>query len=376
MNFYWIKDQVFRSYIRAKCKNNAITEHDLGNASYKKLHQINCCFSTNTWGLQHDISNHVPHPFHIKTQNPYVFANEPRSFEDICLATANKISQMTDRTIAVSWSGGIDSTAALIALMQTVAPDQLVVICNTHSVDEFPSLYEQKIKNKLRVITPIYHAKNYQDFFSVSGDGGDTVWGVLDDSFWASDRQKLNLPWQDCINQEIIDDIDFIEEFCSWSGREIRTWLDLRTWYYLCCKWQDKCMRQYSLIHGLTDKDAVQFYNIDSSFQCWTMNNLDQIIGPQWEDYKMPAKQFIYQYHDDADYRKYKSKVDSKYLNPDLITASSNYSTLLSTTTPRIVLSDDFYDYQFPSWPFINYKEIEDFNDQYRLFDQSLFFNY
>jgi hypothetical protein len=376
MNFFWIKNTVFRNYIRAKCKNDVITEFDLGNGSYKKLHQINRCFSNNPWGLQHDISNHVPHPFRIKTQNPYTFANEYQSFGDICLATADRISHMTDRPIAVSWSGGIDSTVALVALMQTVDHGRLIVVCNNYSVDEFPSFYEQKIKNKLQIITPTYYVNNYQNFFAVSGDGGDTVWGVIDNDFWNSNHKKFNLPWQDCINKEIINDIDFIEEFCSWSGRKITTWLDLRTWYYLCCKWQDKCMRQYYLIQGLTDKDAVQFYNIDSSFQRWTMNNLDQIIGIQWQDYKIPAKNFIHQYHDDVTYQKYKTKVESVYLAPDLITASSKHGNLRSTTTPRIVLSEDFCDYQFPSWPFISFKEIEDFNDKYQLFDQSLFFNH
>jgi len=374
MNFYWIEQLVFRSYIRAKCKNNVITEFDLGNDSYKKLHQLNRCFSNNPWGLQHDISNHVPHPFHIKTQNPYTFANESRSFGDICLATADKISHMTDRPIVVSWSGGIDSTAALVALMQTVTHNRLFVVCNNYSIDEFPSFYEQKIKNKLQVITPLHYANNYQDFFSVSGDGGDTVWATIDQSFWNSNHEKFNLPWQDCIDRDILDDIDFVEEFCSWSGRDIKTWLDLRTWYYLCCKWQDKCMHQYSLISGLTDKDAVPFYNVDSSFQQWTMNNLDQIIGIQWQDYKIPAKQFIYDFHSDVDYLQNKTKVDSVYLDPDLITVTGDLSNNINMTTPRIAISENFCDYQLPSWPFISYKEIEDFNDKYQLFDQSLFF--
>lgn len=355
MNFFWYSESIINMYLRAKFSDNKITDHKFGNEYYKKLCKINLCFSSHPSGMLHDITNHVPHPFNVVTKTPYQYFAQEKTFGNICLDTAKKISKMTDRNIAVCWSGGIDSTAALVALMQTVPHNRLTVVCNHASIDEFPSFYEQKIKNRINIISPVQLNQNYSDFFTVTGDGGDTVWGVIDDSFWMNHQHNLHRPWIDCIDQTIIDDIDFIEEFCSWSGVKISTWLELRTWFYLCCKWQDKCMAPYYLHQGITDKDIIPFYDVDGSFQHWTMNNLDKIIGDKWEDYKIPAKQFIHQYHADSDYLKNKSKVNSGTLAPSLASVYESYL--------KIAVFENFLGPQLPSWPFIDYAEIEDFND-------------
>jgi hypothetical protein len=301
MKYYWFHDPLIRNYLRAKFKNHAITEHDFGSQDYKKLHQINRCFSSRPWGILQDTTNHVPHHFNIKTKNPYEFSVEHRSFGEVCLQTAQEISDSTDRPIAVFWSGGIDSTAVLVALAQTVDVKRINVVCNQGSIDEFPSFYHEKIKPNFAVLSPSWLHQHYQEYFSVSGDGGDTVWAVIDDSFWAKDQHRLHKSWQDCIDTAIMPDIDFVEEFCSWSGVPIETWLDLRAWFYLSCKWQSKCMRPYWIRQDLTDSDIVAFYDWDNSFRCWTMNNLDRMIGDTWQQYKMPAKEFIYDYHHDAE---------------------------------------------------------------------------
>lgn len=359
MSFYWYSDRIFQHYLQAKFKNSVKTEHDFGSDNYQKLHQINRCFSSSPWGMLHDISNHVAHPFDVKTKTAYQFRTETRSFGDVCLHTAGKISSMTDRPIAVSWSGGIDSTAALVALLQIVPVDRLTVVCTKNSIEEFPSFYHHKIKDRLRVVDPGFLALHFRDFFAVSGDGGDTVWGVIDDSFWSAHSKNINDPWQHCIDRAIMPDMDFVEEFCSWSGTDITSWLDLRTWFYLCCKWQDKCMRPYYLRHGLTPRDTIAFYDFDT-FQHWTMNNRDKIIGHTWQDYKVPAKEFIFQYHNDIDYLRNKSKENS-ILNPDLM-IKSNYECY-----SRIAVREDFWDYKLPSWPFVDYAELEDFNDECKL---------
>lgn len=364
MSFFWFSDKIFRYYLKAKFKNSLATEHDFGTDRYKKLHQINRCFSSSPWGMQHDITDHVAHPFDIKTKTRYRFSEETRSFGEVCLDTANKISAMTDRPIAVSWSGGIDSTAALVALLQILPADRLTVVCTKNSIEEFPSFYDHKIRDRLRVVDPGFYARHYQDFFAVSGDGGDAVWGVIDDSFWLTHSTGLHDPWQDCIDKNIMSDIDFIEEFCSWSGTDITTWLDLRVWFYICCKWQDKCMRPYYLRRGLTPRDTIAFYDTDT-FQHWTMSNRDKIIGDTWQDYKVPAKQFIYEYHGDMDYFRHKTKVCS-ILQPDLMTKSNHESYW------RIAVREDFSDHILPSWPFVDYAELEDFNDSCHLIPPEL----
>ena len=113
MSFFWYNHRVIPEYLRAKFHAGEIDEHALGNESYKKLRQLNHCFSQAPWGMQHDITGHVKHPFDIATKNKYQYKNEERSFMQISLDTADKIIRQTDRPIAVFWSGGIDSTVAL-----------------------------------------------------------------------------------------------------------------------------------------------------------------------------------------------------------------------------------------------------------------------
>lgn len=364
MSFYWYNQRVIQMYLKAKFQNPEIKEHKLGSDAFKKLNQINRCFSEHPFGLMNDSTGHISHPFNIAIKSPYQYAEENRSFGQVCIDTAQLISTMSDRTISVFWSGGIDSTSALVALLQTVDHNRLIVVCNQASIDEFPSFYKEKIQNKVRTMSPATAQENYKEFFSVTGDGGDTVWGVVDQSFWDRDQDKIQLPWQDCIDKTIVTDMDFVEEFCKWSGVEIKTWMDLRIWFYLCCKWQDKSIRPYHMRTNLTSADTVAFYDVDSSFQHWTMNNLHNIIGPTWKDYKMPAKQFIYQYHPDLNYLQTKSKENSMSLDKELVT-----KTLLNQ---RIVVGSDFSDYHFKLWPFFDFAEFEDFNDLHELIPHSL----
>jgi hypothetical protein len=367
MNFYWYHSGIFKCYFQAKFKNPSMTDHALGSDDYQKLHKINLCFSKNPWGMLHDITNHVEHPFNIITKTGYSYKNQTKTFGNICIETAEKILTMSDRAIAVFWSGGIDSTAALVAMLQTAPLDRITVVCNQASIDEFPSFYEHKIKNRVKIMSPTECIQNYNKFYIITGSGGDTVWGVIDESFWKDHQHNIHKHWKDVIDKTIIDDIDFVEEFCSWSNVDINDWVSLRTWFYLCCKWQDKCVHPYSYCNYFKEEDIVAFYDIDNTFQNWTVNNLDKIIGDTWHDYKIPAKEFIHQYHLDTDYLKTKSKVDSISLNYDL---SSNYNSCL-----RIAVDEKFSSVHLPSLPFVDYAEIEDFNDTQMLIPSHLLTN-
>ena len=123
-------------------------------------------------------------------------------------------------------------------------------------------------------------------------------------------------------------------------------------------------MRSYYLRTDLTAADTVAFYDVNSSFQHWAMNNLHNIIGPTWQDYKIPAKQFIYQYHDDSNYLRHKSKENSTSLGSALMTKNM--------LDQRIVVGSNFSDYHFKLWPFVDFADFEDFNDLHNLIPRTL----
>jgi len=100
---------------------------------------------------------------------------------------------------------------------------------------------------------------------------------------------------------------------------EIRSNFDFMWWYNFATKWQ-ACfcyMLFYTLpsnIGNITkeylDTRFISFYNTDE-FQLWSMNNLDKRIKDTWKSYKWVAKEIIYDFTKDADYRDHKTKKGS-----------------------------------------------------------------
>jgi hypothetical protein len=367
MKFLWYNDQDIRCYLRQKRETETITEHEFGNKNYQNLYKINKLFSSAPWGMIHDISNHVPHPFNVGTNIQYQYNLSDLTFGGLCLQTAKKIADSTIKPLAVCWSGGIDSTAALTALLQTVDRERITVVCNRFSIDEHPGFYQDVIKDRIKTLNHLQWIEQIDNFYSISGDAGDTVWGVIDESFWNNHNEHFDTPWQDWINTDIGPDIEFVEEFCSWSGVKINTVIELRTWFYLCCKWQDKAMRFFMRIPGLTAAAGNSFYNLDNRFCNWTMNNLDKIIGNSWQDYKVPAKQFIDDFYQDTEWLSTKTKVDST-----TIKAKTNLKMLLNDRH-SFAITADYRSHALPCWPFVDIVNMEDWNDQHKLWDNNLF---
>jgi hypothetical protein len=362
MKFLWYNQTIVKEFLKAKRNDRTITDHDLGSGDYKKLHNLNRCFSSDPWGVQQDITGHVQHHFNIVTKNPYVYQSNTQTFEQVCMAAADKISRLTDRPIAMLWSGGIDSTSALVSLLKTMPSDRITVVCNHVSISEYTSFYNDIIKDRLNVLSLNEWLLSKDKYFTVSGCGGDCVWGVIDQSSWKNNSDNFNKPWKQSLNKDIAPDFEFIEEFCSWSGVDIKTWLDLRTWFYICCKWQDKCLWSYTMRADLAADDMCAFYDVDNSFQTWSLNNLDKIIGNSWHQYKVPAKQMIHQYHADSNYLQFKSKEDTG----ELSTVLKNFD-ILKQNPAKIVIFEDYSTCHLPSWPFLDMFEFEKFNNEFEL---------
>jgi len=359
MRFYWYDHYVVSIYLAHKFKTPNFYQL-LGATRYKKLHDINRMFSNRPYGMIHDITGHIPNPMNVETNIAYNFVSTCDTFDKVAVATATKIANSTTRRIAVTWSGGIDSTSALVALMQVVPWSRLIVVCNESSINEFPEFYYRVIQKNIETITHAEWFERTLDFFSVSGDAGDTVWGAIAHGTWNDQNKNFNKPWQDFLSQTQVD-ADFIEEFCSWSGTKIKTFLELRVWFYLCCKWQDKAMKFYYDNPHHTLDSGVPFYNVDNLFRNWAMNNLDLIIGQRWCDYKIPAKQFINNFFNDKDYLFNKTKVESMSMH------WATHAQAFKHNSGCIALDTNYQNHTLPSWPLIDSVQFEDWNDQYQL---------
>ena len=359
MSFLWYDTYFIQAYWRLKRQTSNSHEYDLNDTEWHNLYLLNRLFSQNPWGVIIDRTENIPHPFNMVNRRRYQWRQESRGFDEICLATAKKISESTNRPLAVKWSGGIDSTVALVALLQTVDWDRIVVVCTKDGHDEYPGLWKDIIEPNLTVMDPAVWIEEAPQYFTITGDAGDTTWAVIDDSFFAH-SQIFPTSWKDWVNRSLFPELDFVEKFNSWSGREIKTVLELRTWFYLCCKWQDKAMRLYYDRPDITDRDGSPFFDFDDSFDVWTMNNLDKIIGDTWQSYKMVAKEFIYRFHPDEDYLKNKTKGYSQGLQKE-------YHWIIKNNRAKFAIDKNYKSHVLPSWPFMDMHQFEDWNDQYQL---------
>lgn len=359
MRFLWYDQKYLDTYWMSRFGHPNFEDQYLQHTEWYEMYRLNRLFSDNPFGLIQDRTNHITHPFSILTGRIYQWNHEPRSFSQVSLDTARNIAQSTDRQLAVTWSGGIDSTVALVALLQTVDWKRLTVVCSKDSVLEYPGLWNDIIRPNLDVIDPIAWCQHLHQYYTISGDGGDTTWAVLDDSFYQK-SSIFNQPWKDWAYSNGVRDLGFIEKFCSFSGRPIMTVLDLRTWFYLCCKWQDKIYKFYADRPGMTRQDGCPFYDFDGGMETWAMNNLDKIIGPTWTSYKMPAKQFIYDFHKDSDYLNNKTKWNSTGI-------TLTWKWMIQNNQCQFAIDENYTSHYLECWPFMDQEIFHRWNYQYTL---------
>ena len=253
------------------------------------------------------------------------------TFEQVCDATAQTIiaeATEQDRRIQVLWSGGIDSTTALVALMNNMAEadwSRLEVVLSMDSINEYPLFFRAFILKRLpfTVIQP-----PITDHFS---DTGLIVTGEHGDQLFGSDKL---LPL--IVNQLAYEDyaailpiyltnkfgnrtkvdllIDYLQPLIQSCPHPIITTFDLFWWLNFTVKWQQVSLRMsvFSFqedVQPLYARFRHFFRNED--FQRWSLNNYQHRAAATLEDYKRPAKEYIFKYTNDEIFLQQKSKEPS-----------------------------------------------------------------
>ncbi len=251
------------------------------------------------------------------------------TFAAICQQRAIEIIHATaTQTIRVLWSGGIDSTVALIALIKELrAQDQLhrlKVLLSQESIQEFPSFFHQEIEHKLPfdlITTTIYdHIRD--DEVSVTGEHGDQLFGS-DKLKYAVQTGEAYRPYADVlpyfISRKLGTEkhtqaiIDYIQPQLAHSPVKLNTYYDYLWWMNFSLKWQNVSLR---LVYGLDKSPDVlgkTFFHFFRSpdFQNWSISNHNKKIQREWNSYKHVAKQYIHDFHPNKDYLIHKEKEPS-----------------------------------------------------------------
>ena len=243
-------------------------------------------------GMWQDRTNTIPHYLKMSPNEPLPEVNSSfnKSFKDICLETAADIVKRANgQKINIAWSGGLDSTAVLFALLEFADPKQLKVFGNYNSIIESGSLFDTYIRGQgidYELNTPVMHP-TFGEGLIVTGYLGDQLYG----RYQTLKPHEFNMPWKDFITPAQVELVERI--LPNWPGQELRTVPDFLNFIELNCKWMmGKTNRMRNMPKEIVDR-MINFYE-PVDFQKWSLGNYE----PKWlnEDlntYKYSTRLFL-----------------------------------------------------------------------------------
>ena len=292
---------------------------------------LNICAFFNTFLIDRtqsiDTSMQILKPLPIDHKTSY-------SFADICSISAKKIVQKSlnkQQEITLLWSGGIDSTTALIAIfkeLKTLNKTHLLkIILSQESIDEFPIFFKHFIKKGLcyKCFTaPIFTALEPQSM-TITGELGDQIFGgnmvydYLDrtdiyDDYPAPFEKILFDYFQD---QKSVQNVMALSKvFIEQAPFSLKSLYDVLWWFSFAGKWQvvSFTMIAKSYQEGemplQLNENIIHFFD-HNEFQKWAIQNRKNQTHYTVKNYKYQAKEYIYAFFPDQEYLRNKRKEKS-----------------------------------------------------------------
>lgn len=271
-------------------------------------------------------------PFHYTLKDePYSqiasMAPNTKTFEDMCLERAQDLLALSG-PLYVMWSGGIDSSAALVALLRLASSEDIKrihIVASYESYREFPAFWKQFYQLfQLRIHSSLDHP----DFFCrkgwiITGEHGDQIFGsdIIRNVVNQFGDEGIHAPWTDTMpavytklfDQETSDIfIDRYQRTIEYAPFKIKTSFDWVWWFNFTNKWQHVKYRLSSFQGWNPPSNAqkIKHFFDTPDWQRWSLDNHDKKIQDKLLTYKFTAKDFIIDYVKDEGYRN-KEKIGS-----------------------------------------------------------------
>jgi hypothetical protein len=266
---------------------------------------------------------------------------QPSKFVDFDSITDERCHQLRehqwDRPWLVEWSGGLDSTLVLCALLKNLNKQDLANITvgmTPVSIYENPNFFHNCIKGKLQIkdITAPDYQNLYKTHYLITGEPADMLTGGALAMHACSNGLDLTLPWRD--NQSVI--LDFFAGTSAGSAgaqwlidtmahdienREetyppVDNILEWFHWINLSWKWTTKQI--YKFKPGLHDPkqyfhSLINWFDTDD-YQNWSINHGRYSLitdGISLNSYKKDFRRYIMRIFPDHYYAQFKIKVAS-----------------------------------------------------------------
>ena len=308
---------------------------------YKDIDVFNQIHQTISAGqfLFTDRSKTITMPFDFYHDEKYKipkFKTVTYTFEEACIKSAISIAN-TDKRIYLFWSGGIDSTAMVVAfLLANINKKQITVVFNNDSIQEYFLFYKHVIlpnfdivsldflmqESKFNLTAGIFVEANPADY--TFGDINiNSIISNFGNNFALANASRENIIKLVKTLYNVTDYIaeiffNLINSTIDQSPRKIETIFDFWWWVGYNFKWES--VNQLLLPRLSAVADTRFFFN-EIDMQLWTLNNLEPIMIP-FSYKKKYLKKMIFDYTKDALYYESKIKwpsVSRKFLNQSAI---------------------------------------------------------
>ena len=260
------------------------------------------------------------------TPMPLYLDKAVKTFDEAVLLTAQDLWKRADnRRLGIFWSGGIDSTAAIVALARTKQDwkKQLVVYTSPHAVEqEYPWFYHNILRDVEVVLKP-YQKLTSSDYLKeifqsnmmfTDGNCGDQCWNsflldTIPTSMW-------DQPWNKFFDTDtfrttvVSQQRDIVAAYIAQQRSifpvDINTVQDLYYMLSFSHKWDEVRYRT-----PLKSQCSSLILNMESFFQSffdsfhlqrWSLTNVEDRNIVAWDQHKQSAKNFIYKFTKDPTY--------------------------------------------------------------------------
>jgi hypothetical protein len=215
------------------------------------------------------------------------------------------------KPIRVMYSGGLDSTTALIALIKNGATD-VEVLMTEASKQEYPQFFEQHIDGKLnyRIFDKEVEAGHYAEFVQENDNDFVLVTGEIGDQLFGSARTLENIE----IASKTIDwsgEYDGLQKLCEACPMPVETYADLFWWANFTLKYQWVQLRIFRNLD--IDFNRIYHFFDSTEFQQWALQTPMLVKMPDFDalKYKQPIRDYILDFTGDAEYATKKKKLPS-----------------------------------------------------------------
>lgn len=299
-------------------------------------------FGMDRGNMVYDRSGILPHYINIKSDLHPIPKVESfnKSFEDVVRERSLELLSR-NKKIKVIWSGGIDSTLALFALMHYANDlSQISVVGTYGSILESGSMFDKCIKNK------VSYDININTKYMIDSDDSIFVTGMMGNQLFGPTNEHSNNGTEKVTRfQHIIGSIDtmyepydrvlpedlleFLKPCIEASQRKIETIFDLR-WY---CNFNfDWYTNDFELTQKLPYNVTEHFFNT-VDFQKYVLTTKDPFVKIPNDPltHRWVMRDLIAEYSGDINYARNKKKGTSTFaiVNPTWSFLLENHTRVL-----------------------------------------------